>query len=203
MVKEQIEARGVRDENVLRAMRTVPRHLFLPEAFEAQAYDDRPQPIGHGQTISQPYVVAWMTELLQVEEGMTVLEIGTGSGYQAAVLAEIGAEVFTVERIRKLYSETRDLLMRLRYFSIKLKLDDGTMGWPEQAPFDRILVTAGGPKIPDPLVDQLADNGRMVIPVGTSRRFQRLMVVEKREGEVQSRNLGSVSFVDLVGDHGW
>lgn len=203
MVREQIEARGVSDEAVLAAMRTVPRHLFMQEALATQAYDDRPQPIGEGQTISQPYVVALMTELLDVSPGMRVLEIGTGSGYQAAVLAEMGAEVYTVERIKKLHIQARDRFMDMRLFTIFLKLDDGTMGWPEHAPFDRIVVTAGGPKIPRPLVEQLADPGRMVIPVGESRRSQQLKVVLKEGGRVTVRDHGGVVFVDLVGAHGW
>ena len=203
MVREQIEARGVSDPAVLSAMRKIPRHEFVQEALASQAYDDRPQPIGEGQTISQPYVVALMTELLEVSPGLRVLEIGTGSGYQAAVLAELGAEVYTVERIKKLHIEARDRFMAMRSFNIFLKLDDGTMGWPEHAPYDRIMVTAGGPKIPRPLVEQMADPGRMVIPVGDSKRLQQLKVVVKEGGRVTVRDHGGVAFVDLVGTHGW
>jgi protein-L-isoaspartate(D-aspartate) O-methyltransferase len=203
MVSEQIEGRGVRDESVLVAMRAVPRHFFVEEALAQRAYADRPLPIGHGQTISQPYIVALMTELLQVKPGHKVLEIGTGSGYQAAVLAEMGAEVCTVERIRALYLAARELMVRLRYFNVRLKLDDGTMGWPEEAPFDRILVTAGGPRAPEPLLDQLADPGRMVVPVGTMSRSQELKLIVKEEGRVRVENKGAVAFVDLVGSHGW
>ena len=203
MVREQIEARGVSDPQVLRAMRKVPRHLFVEEALTPQAYEDHPLPLGHGQTISQPYVVGWMTELLAVAPGMRVLEIGTGSGYQAAVLAELGAYVFTVERVRPLYAQARRRLEDLRYLKVRFKLDDGTLGWPEEAPFDRILVTAGGPKIPDPLRAQLADPGRMVIPVGAGRRSQTLVVVRKENGRVEEQELGGVMFVDLVGAHGW
>uniref|UniRef100_I2Q182 Protein-L-isoaspartate O-methyltransferase n=1 Tax=Desulfovibrio sp. U5L TaxID=596152 RepID=I2Q182_9BACT len=203
MVREQIEARGVSDPQVLRAMRKVPRHLFVEEALTPQAYEDHPLPLGHGQTISQPYVVGWMTELLAVAPGMRVLEIGTGSGYQAAVLAELGAYVFTVERVRPLYAQARRRLEDLRYLKVRFKLDDGTLGWPEEAPFDRILVTAGGPKIPDPLRAQLADPGRMVIPVGGSKRSQTLVVVRKENGRVEEQELGGVMFVDLVGAHGW
>lgn len=203
MVKEQIQARGVRDPGVLRAMSTVPRHLFVQEALQSQAYEDNPLPIGHGQTISQPYVVALMSELLEAEESMTVLEIGTGSGYQAAVLAEMGLEVYTVERIRELHVAARERLMAMRYFRVRVKLDDGTLGWPEQAPFDRIMVTAGGPEVPQPLLDQLADPGILVIPVGASRRHQELVVVTKQDGRVSRRNEGGVAFVDLVGEHGW
>lgn len=203
MVREQVEARGVADPQVLRAMRKVPRHLFVEEALTPQAYEDHPLPLGHGQTISQPYVVAWMTELLEVTPGLRVLEIGTGSGYQAAILAELGAYVFTVERVRPLYAEARRRLEKLRYLKVRFKLDDGTLGWPDEAPFDRILVTAGGPKIPDPLVAQLGDPGRLVIPVGASKRSQSLVVVRKENGRTARRELGGVMFVDLVGAHGW
>lgn len=203
MVREQIEARGVTDKAVLNALRTLPRHLFVEEALAFKAYSDGPLPIGEGQTISQPYIVALMTELLRVEPGMKVLEIGTGSGYQAAVLAEVGAEVYTVERIKKLYMTARKRFMDMRMFSVKLKLDDGTMGWPEEAPYDRIIVTAGGPEVPDPLVDQLADGGRMLIPVGASKRTQKLILIEKKDGKVVQTDKGGVAFVDLVGHHGW
>ncbi|MGE4194756.1 MAG: protein-L-isoaspartate(D-aspartate) O-methyltransferase [Pseudodesulfovibrio sp.] len=203
MVRDQIQARGVTDERVLDAMRTLPRHLFVEEALAYKAYGDTPLPIGEGQTISQPYIVALMSELLEIEPGMKVLEIGTGSGYQAAVLARMGADVHTVERIKKLFHAARKRFMDMRMFSVKLKLDDGTMGWPEEAPFDRIIVTAGGPEVPEPLVDQLADNGRMLIPVGESRRNQTLVLVEKRDGEVIRTDKGGVAFVDLVGSHGW
>ncbi|EGB13471.1 protein-L-isoaspartate O-methyltransferase [Pseudodesulfovibrio mercurii] len=203
MVRDQIQARGVTDERVLAAMRELPRHLFVEEALAYKAYSDGPLPIGEGQTISQPYIVALMSELLQVEPGMKVLEIGTGSGYQAAVLAHMGAEVYTVERIKKLFHAARKRFMDMRMFSVKLKLDDGTLGWPEEAPFDRIIVTAGGPTVPAPLVDQLADPGRMLIPVGASRRSQSLVLVEKRDGRVEQTDKGGVAFVDLVGSHGW
>jgi protein-L-isoaspartate(D-aspartate) O-methyltransferase len=203
MVRDQIEARGVQHPDVLRAMRKVPRHLFVEEALIPQAYEDHPLPIGHGQTISQPYVVAWMTELLEVAPGHKVLEIGTGSGYQAAVLAELGADVFTVERVKPLYELARTRMDALHYRRVRLKLDDGTLGWPEEAPFDRILVAAGGPRIPTPLVAQLSETGRMVIPVGASRRSQTLCLVRRENGRVIVRELGGVMFVDLVGTHGW
>ncbi len=203
MVREQIEARGITDPRVLAAMRAVPRHRFVQEALADHAYEDRPQPIGLGQTISQPHVVALMTSELEVEEGMRVLEIGTGSGYQAAVLAEMGAEVCTVERLRQLYMDARKRLQDLRYFRVRLKLDDGTMGWPSEGPFDRILVTAGGPEVPEPLLEQLADPGIMLIPVGSSRRSQTLVKVRKEDGKVRKENRGAVAFVDLVGEHGW
>lgn len=203
MVSEQIEARGVTDERVLAAMRKVPRHLFVQEALAAHAYGDSALPIGHGQTISQPYIVALMSELLEVKPGMTVLEIGTGSGYQAAVLAEIGCEVFTVERQRSLYATARERLLEMRYFKVKCKLDDGTLGWPEEAPFDRILVTAGGPSVPEPLLEQLADPGIMIVPVGRSKRSQELVVLRKKDGSFTEERHGGVAFVDLVGMHGW
>jgi protein-L-isoaspartate(D-aspartate) O-methyltransferase len=203
MVREQIEARGVSDPAVLSAMRSLHRHLFVEEAFACKAYSDGPLPIGEGQTISQPYIVARMSELLQVEPGMSVLEIGTGSGYQAAVLAHMGADVYTVERIKKLFFTARKRFMDMRMFSVKLKLDDGTMGWPEHAPYDRIIVTAGGPEVPEPLIGQLADPGRMLIPVGESKRVQRLVLIEKLDGRVTRSDQGDVAFVDLVGQHGW
>ncbi|GAB6176531.1 protein-L-isoaspartate(D-aspartate) O-methyltransferase [Desulfobaculum senezii] len=203
MVREQIEGRGITDPAVLDAMRTVKRHLFVDEAMQAQAYEDHPIPIGFKQTISQPYMVALMSQLLDVKPGMRVLEIGTGSGYQAAVLAHMGAEVFTVERIRELHVAARNKMTRLRYFGVSLKLDDGTLGWPEEAPFDRIIVTAGGPELPQPLLDQLADPGKLIIPVGASRRQQSLIVARKENGAVTQENMGNVVFVDLIGSHGW
>ena len=203
MVREQIEARGVTDKAVLDAMRTLPRHLFVEEALASKAYSDGPLPIGQGQTISQPYIVALMSELLEVEPGMKVLEIGTGSGYQAAVLAHMGCDVYTVERIKPLFFAARKRFMDMRMFSVKLKLDDGTLGWLDESPFDRIIVTAGGPEVPEPLVAQLADLGRMLIPVGEGKRFQSLILIEKREGEVIRTDKGGVAFVDLVGKHGW
>ena len=203
MVREQIEARGIKNPAVLAALAKVPRHLFVQEALHAQAYADNPVPIGHGQTISQPYIVALMSELLEVEPGMRVLEIGTGSGYQAAVLAELGAEVYTVERIRELHLDARKRLTRMRYLNIRLKLDDGTMGWPEHAPFDRIIVTAGGPYVPQPLLDQLGDPGMLVMPVGRSRRDQDLVLMRREGGALFEERRGGVVFVDLVGAHGW
>lgn len=203
MVREQIEGRGIKDSGVLHAMRTIKRHLFVEEALAFKAYEDHPLPIGHGQTISQPYIVALMSELLQIREGLKVLEIGTGSGYQAAVLAEMGAEVYTVERIKELYLAARKRMTRMGYANVRLKLDDGTMGWPEHAPFERIIVTAGGPEVPQPLVDQLADPGFMVIPVGRTKRTQQLVRVRKENGRIKEDKLAACAFVDLVGKHGW
>ncbi len=203
MVNEQLRARGITDAAVLAAMREVPRHQFVPEALRSRAYDDYPLPIGHGQTISQPYVVALMSSLLQASPGMKVLEIGTGSGYQAAVLAAMGLEVYTVERLKALYQPTCELLIRLRLHRIKVKLADGTEGWLEAAPFDRIIVTAGGPSVPEPLVRQLADPGIMIVPVGAGHKEQHLVVVQKENGTVVETAQKRVAFVDLVGNHGW
>lgn len=203
MVREQIMARGLSSPAVLAAMRKVPRHQFVEQALKPQAYEDHPLPIGQGQTISQPYVVAWMTELLDLKPGMKVLEIGTGSSYQTAVLAEMGATVFSVERVPELHQLARTRLSSMGYGNVQLKLDDGTLGWPEKSPFDRILVTAGGPKVPEPYIDQLADPGQMVIPVGLERRSQMLMVIRKQEGKIGRKTVGQVMFVDLVGRHAW
>ncbi|WP_045222946.1 protein-L-isoaspartate(D-aspartate) O-methyltransferase [Desulfonatronum thioautotrophicum] len=203
MVREQIASRGITDTPVLAAMRKVPRHMFVEEALRSQAYEDHPLPIGYGQTISQPFIVALMTSVLNVQPGMRVLEIGTGSGYQAAILAEMGAEVYSVERIQSLYSAALTRLNKLRYFNVHLKLDDGTMGWPEEAPFQRIMVTAGGPDVPPPLLEQLDESGILIIPVGARQRSQELIRFVKKEGKIMKANLGSVMFVDLVGTHGW
>lgn len=203
MVLEQIETRGITDPRVLAAMRKVPRHKFVQEALRLQAYEDHPLPIGYGQTISQPYIVSHMSEKLEAAPGMSVLEIGTGSGYQAAILAEMGLDVYSVERIRELHFATQRLLRDLKYYRIRLKLDDGTMGWPEMGPFDRIIVTAGGPTIPEPLVHQLADPGILLIPVGKNKRMQQLVRIRKQDGDVTLEKLGGVAFVDLVGTHGW
>ncbi|MFP4070654.1 MAG: protein-L-isoaspartate(D-aspartate) O-methyltransferase [Desulfovibrionales bacterium] len=203
MVREQIQARGISDPAVLSAMMEVKRHLFVDEALRSRAYGDHSLPIGFGQTISQPYIVALMSSLLQVLPGMSVLEIGTGSGYQAAILAAMGAEVYTVERIRELYVTARKRLLEMRYFRAHLKLDDGTLGWPGESPFERIIVTAGGPDVPAPLVEQLADPGIMLIPVGQTKRSQTLVKVIKESGRVSRTEVESVAFVDLVGTHGW
>lgn len=203
MVREQIAARGISDPAVLAAMGKVPRHLFVEEALRSQAYEDHPLPIGHGQTISQPYIVALMSALLEIQPGMRVLEIGTGSGYQAAVLAEMGAEVYSVERLQPLYTAAFTRLTKMRYFKAHLKLDDGTLGWPEEAPFQRIIVTAGGPDVPRPLLDQLDTPGILLIPVGISRRSQELVRFTKQDNAIKKSNLGPVMFVDLVGTHGW
>ncbi len=202
MVQEQLRPRGIADERVLQAMTEVPRHLFVEDALRAQAYGDHPLPIGGDQTISQPLVVAAMTQALQLTGSEQVLEIGTGSGYQAAILSRLCQKVYTVERINSLLAGARKIFDSLRYYNILARLDDGTMGWQEYAPYDAIIVTAGGPEIPQPLVDQLADNGRMVIPVG-ERDVQELHFVKKVDGEVQVEKMESVRFVSLIGEHGW
>ena len=203
MLREQIISRGINSPKVIAAMSKIPRHYFVEEALWGRAYEDYPLMIGSGQTISQPYIVALMSGLLEARDGMSVLEIGTGCGYQAAVLYEMGLKVFSVERLRELYNLTSKRLAVLNYSRIRLRLDDGTLGWPEQAPFDRIIVTAGGPSVPEPLLAQLADPGIMVIPVGLNKRSQELVVVRKENGEIRQENKGQVAFVELVGNHGW
>ena len=202
MVRE-LRRSGITDEAVLQAMADVPRHLFVEEALRAQAYEDIRLPIGYGQTISQPSTVALMTQCLEARPGMRVLEIGTGSGYQAAVLAVMGCRVYSIERIAGLYRATRNLLRQLSLRAIHMVHGDGTLGLPAAAPFERIIVTAGGPEIPQPLVRQLADGGILLIPVGDKPRTQRLLRVERRAGRVLTDNLGPAHFVDLVGSHGW
>jgi len=202
MVQEQILARGVTDPRTLDAMREVPRHLFVDDAMQARAYGDYPLPIASGQTISQPYIVAYMTQALQLQGHERVLEIGTGSGYQAAILSRICQQVYTVERINTLLATARKVFDSLRYYNIATKMDDGTLGWPEHSPYDAIIVTAGGPSIPTPLIDQLADPGRLVIPVGT-QDVQELQLLIKQDGEVKVEHLVSVRFVDLIGEYGW
>ena len=204
MVRDQLTARGIVDPHVLKAMGELPRHLFLPDdALYARAYSDSALPIGYGQTISRPFVVACMTQWLEAKPGMSVLEIGTGSGYQAAVLASMGLDVFTVERVRELYFHASELFRQLHLLRIRTKLDDGTHGWPDASPFDRILVTAGGPEVPSPLVAQLADPGIMVMPLGVNKGQQELIRVVKEDGKVTLERGIQVAFVDLVGNHGW
>jgi protein-L-isoaspartate(D-aspartate) O-methyltransferase len=202
MVQEQLVPRGITDERVLEAMRTVPRHLFVDDALQSRAYGDFPLPIAAGQTISQPYIVASMTQALHLSGEEKVLEIGTGSGYQAAVLSRLCAQVYTVERINSLLAGARKVFDTLNYFNIVSKLDDGTLGWPEYGPYDAIMVTAGGPAIPEPLVEQLVEGGRMIIPVG-DQYLQTLELVEKTVDGVKVMELERVRFVDLVGKHGW
>lgn len=203
MVKEQILARGIVDPLVIAAMGEVPRHLFVQEALAAHAYEDTSLPIGYGQTISQPYMVARMSELLEAERGMRVLEIGAGCGYQMAVLAAMGCVVYGMERVREIYQATLARLRRLRLMRAQLHLGDGTLGLPPAAPFDRIIVSAGGPEIPPPLVSQLGNGGVLLIPVGSTQRRQRLTRLRKLNGKVYMEDLGMAVFVDLIGNHGW
>ena len=204
MVKRQIAGRGVRSERVLKAMRKVPRERFLPRGQGVFAYDDSPLPIGDGQTISQPYIVAYMAECLALEGGEKVLEIGTGSGYAAAVLAEIAAEVYTIERIEGLATMARTVLDGLGYTNVHVQCGDGTLGWPEEAPYDGIVVSAGGPDVPDTLKHQLKTGGRLVIPIGRSKAYQELIRVTRiAENDFQTEDLLSVRFVPLVGEEGW
>ena len=197
MVSTQIESRGVKDENVLKAMRTVPRHLFVPENIRAYSYEDEPLPIGFGQTISQPYIVALMTELLELKPNSKVLEIGTGSGYQAAVLAELCDSVSSIEIICEL-AERADSTLKALGYNVDVRCGDGYRGWPEKAPFDAIVVTAAPDEVPEPLVEQLAEGGRMVIPVGTYH--QELKLIRKIEGKVKEMNIIPVRFVPMTGE---
>jgi protein-L-isoaspartate(D-aspartate) O-methyltransferase len=204
MVDRYIAHRGICSRPVLAAMRYVPRENFLPEELREFAYDDAPLPIAEGQTISQPYIVAMMTEALQLEGGETVLEIGTGSGYAAAVLSRIAKDVFTVERIGQLAEESAATLARLGYGNVHVLHADGTLGWPDHAPYDAIIVTAGGPQVPASLKAQLKIGGRLVIPVGSDRALQELVcVVRVSEQEYTTEELAGVRFVPLVGAEGW
>ncbi|MEJ2096303.1 MAG: protein-L-isoaspartate(D-aspartate) O-methyltransferase [Deltaproteobacteria bacterium] len=202
MVEKQIEARGIVDLHVLHAMRKVPRHLFVSEALMDQAYGDFPLPIGDQQTISQPYIVAEMTQALQLNPEDRVLEIGTGSGYQAAILAEIVYRVYTIERLYSLYQKARRIFDELRYHNIVTRYSDGTTGWRDESPFDAIIVTAGAPEVPSTLVAQLAEGGRMVIPVG-NQYSQELIKIHRNHDGIHQTNLGGCRFVKLLGEQGW
>jgi len=197
MVDDQIIARGITDNATLRAMRKVPRHLFVPAGVTVYAYSDRPLQIGYGQTISQPFIVAYMTALTRPAQGKRALEIGTGSGYQAAILAEIVDTVYTIEIVPELATEAAKKLKILGYQNIVSKYGDGYLGWPEHAPFDIIIVTAAADHIPQPLIDQLAENGRLVIPVGDPGQVQQLILLEKRRGKIIRTELELVRFVPL------
>jgi protein-L-isoaspartate(D-aspartate) O-methyltransferase len=204
MVERQIAARGVRDARVLEAMRRVPREEFVDESLRERAYDDTPLPIGQGQTISQPYIVALMVEAAEVRPGDNVLEIGAGSGYAAAVLGAIAGRVHTIERHPSLALHARERLARLGYANVEVRAGDGSGGWPEAAPFDAILAAAGGPAVPDVLLRQLAIGGRLVMPVGDRLQSQQLVkVVRTGEHAFEYTDLGGVRFVPLVGEHGW
>ncbi len=202
MVAEQLVPRGIRDPLVLEAMGRVPRHRFVPEGMAQEAYDDRPLHIGLEQTISQPYMVAWMTEALELTGGEKTLEIGTGSGYQAAVLAELSSRVYTVERLKELQDRARMILDELGYDNIFYHVSNGTLGWPENAPYNAIMVTAGAPRVPDPLLEQLADGGRLLIPLGD--RYSQMLTKLTRQGKrLTKENLGGCRFVALTGEYGW
>ena len=198
MVKTQIENRGISDKAVLQAMRTVKRHLFVPEELIKNAYNDSPQPIGYGQTISQPYIVAYMTEIIHPKPEHRILEIGTGSGYQAAVLAEIVDSVYTIEIIPELGKSAAERLKKLAYDNVEVKETDGYYGWEEHAPFDAVIVTAAAEYIPPPLIKQLKDGGRMVIPVGSPFQVQTLILVEKNGNEIKTTSLMLVQFVPFT-----
>ena len=202
MVKAQLIPRGIADKGVLEAMKKVPRHRFVPENVVESAYEDCPLPIGEGQTISQPYMVALMTECLGLGGKEKVLEIGTGSGYQAAVLAELATEIYTIERVEKLRNRAGEILKACGYTNIQLKVGDGSKGWPEFSPYDGIIVTAGSPDIPRPLTEQLAEGGRLVIPVGGCYS-QDLVIMEKKGGELKRKDVCGCVFVPLVGKYGW
>jgi protein-L-isoaspartate(D-aspartate) O-methyltransferase len=202
MVEEQLIARGVTDPRVLAVMRRLPRHRFVQEALQDRAYGDHPLPIGEEQTISQPFIVGLMTSLLELSGREKVLEIGTGSGYQTAVLAELARRVCSIERLPRLAERARATLEGMGYDNVWVRVGNGTLGWPDQAPFDRIIVTAGGPSVPPPLVQQLADGGRLVVPVGTPEN-QELTVVERVGGEIRQRTHGECKFVKLVGKYAW
>ncbi|MEY3481196.1 MAG: hypothetical protein RIQ71_1971 [Verrucomicrobiota bacterium] len=199
MVEQQIAARGITDPATFKAMRTVPRHEFLPLRLREEAYGDYPLPIGHGQTISQPYIVAFMTEAIHPQRGEKILEVGAGSGYQAAVLAQMGADVYTIEIIEPLAKMARQTLERLGYKNAQVRLGDGYRGWPEHAPFDAIIVTCAPENIPPDLVTQLRDGGRMIIPVGCGTE-QELVLLRKKDGKIEKESVLPVRFVPMTGE---
>ncbi len=202
MVKTQLIPRGIKDKRVLETMRKVPRHLFVDERLRDRAYDDSALSIGEGQTISQPYMVAIMTQLLELKGEEKVLEIGTGSGYQAAILAELAKEVYTVERVESLANKAIEKFRNLGYNNIYVKVGNGTLGWQEKSPFDRIIITAGTPKLPEPLLEQLSKNGILVAPVG-DRFTQMLLKIKKTDSELKTEKIIPCVFVPLIGEHGW
>ena len=202
MVEEQILGRGIKDLSVMEVLSRVPRHLFVNSSLQHRAYGDCPLPIGENQTISQPYIVALMTQVLDLKGEERVLEIGTGSGYQTAILAELASHVFTIERVKPLVKKTKELLEGLKYKNIVFKTFDGTYGWRDQSPFDAILISAATPSIPKSLIEQLADKGRLVAPVG-ERESQDLIVLNKNGNKVMERKIGSCKFVPLIGKFAW
>jgi protein-L-isoaspartate(D-aspartate) O-methyltransferase len=203
MVERLRDHYGIRDPKVLEAMRTVPRHFFVTEALRGRAYDDNALPINFNQTISQPFIVARMTELLELNKQMRVLEIGAGSGYQTAILAQLASQVYAIERIGELAREAHDRIRALGIYNATVKAFDGTLGWSAHGPYDAILVAAGGPRIPDPLVAQLKVGGRLVIPIGATRESQKLVRVIKTETKPKVEEHGPCQFVPLIGQHGW
>lgn len=202
MVEEQLQARGIKDARVLEVFSKVERHRFVPDDFQGSAYADYPVPIGEGQTISQPFIVALMTESLGVGPADRILEIGTGSGYQAAILAELAKDVYTIERVESLAKRAGVLFSELGYHNIRLKVDDGTLGWKEEAPFDKIIITAASPRIPLPLTEQLAEGGRLILPLGETFS-QILTLAEKKQGQLLQQQICGCIFVRLVGKYGW
>jgi protein-L-isoaspartate(D-aspartate) O-methyltransferase len=200
MVIEQLASRDIHDRRVLEVMGKVPRHLFVPPAFRDQAYEDYPLPIEEGQTISQPYIVALMTQCLGLKGGEKVLEIGTGSGYQAAVLAEIVAQVFSVEINERLAAQSARTLREFGYDNVRVRCGDGYRGWPEEAPFDAVIVTCASPEIPPSLLDQLGEGGRLIIPLGDARSFQTLTVLTKKDGKLRKKEISGVRFVPMTGE---
>ena len=202
MVERQLAARGITDERVLQAMREVPRHRFVPEDMWDMAYRDTPLPIGYGQTISQPYIVAYMTQMLHLTPEDRVLEVGTGSGYQVAILSRLAKEVYTIERVEELARHAKQVVQELGYDNIMFRVGDGGYGWPEAAPFDAIIVTAAAPEVPQPLIAQLAEGAPLVAPIGPTG-YQELVRLTRRGGRTQIEHLVPVAFVPLVGEHGW
>ena len=202
MIREQLHSRGITDPRVLEAFRKVPRHLFVPKARQQEAYADHPVPIGGGQTISQPYMVALMTQLLRLQGHERVLEVGTGSGYQLAILAELALDVYSVERFPELAGQAAKRFEQMGYLNVHIVPGNGTLGWPEQAPYEGIVVTAGSPNVPAPLVQQLAEGGRLVIPIGR-REAQTLTLIEKQIDRLDVKDITPCVFVPLIGQHGW
>ncbi len=199
MVEDQLAARGIRDPRVLQAMTEVPRHEFVPQAVRSLAYADGPLPIGQGQTISQPFIVAFMTEVLELNKDDTVLEVGTGSGYQAAILGKIAKEVYTIEIVPALAESAQKLLEKLRFENVHVRQGDGYLGWPEKAPFDAIIVTCAPDHVPEPLVNQLKEGGRLVIPIGEQGGIQQLVLLRKKDGKIFQENKLDVRFVPMTG----
>jgi protein-L-isoaspartate(D-aspartate) O-methyltransferase len=201
MVKNQIEARGIKERSIIKSFLKVPRHLFIPEEYQQDAYEDQPVPIGFGQTISQPYIVALMTEILDVKKGLKVLEVGTGSGYQSAILSEMGCNIYSIERIPEIAERAGNILKKLNY-NVSIHVGDGTSGLKEFSPYQRIIVAAGAPSIPENLIEQLEENGKIVIPVG-DYFFQELNRGTKKKGKIITESFGGCQFVPLKGKQGW